>query len=118
MFVNRGPCSIVAANRVLIHWLLGVALVGENHRFRREIAGPALDRLADFELEFLRGQSEFGGDGGQSDISVKARQQTGATGSRFEHIGNRRKIVTHGLSNSRTALARRWTNGDNLNHSG
>jgi hypothetical protein len=26
--------------------------------------------------------------------------------------------VTHGLSNSRTALARRWTNGDNLNHSG
>src|SRR5271163_1724767 len=83
---------------------LGVALVGENHRFRREIAGPALDRLADFEVEFFRRQSEFGGDGGQSDISVKARQQTGATGSRFEHIGNRRKIVTHGLSNSRTAF--------------
>jgi hypothetical protein len=93
-------------------------LVSDNHRIRREIAGPALDRLTDFELEFLRRQSEFGGDGGQSNISVKARQQTGATGSRFEHIGNRRKIVTHGLSNSRTALARRWTNGDNLNHSG
>ena len=26
MFVNHGRCSIVAANRVLIHLLLGVAL--------------------------------------------------------------------------------------------
>ena len=58
-------------------------LVRDNHRIRREIAGPALDRLTDFELEFLRRQSEFGGDGGQSDISVEARQQTGATGSKF-----------------------------------
>ena len=31
MFVNRGPCSIVAANRVLIHLLLGVALVADFH---------------------------------------------------------------------------------------
>src|SRR5271163_3536097 len=38
MFVNHGRCSIVAANRVLIHLLLGVALVsGRPHRYPRHL---------------------------------------------------------------------------------
>jgi hypothetical protein len=52
---------ILAAARVLR---------GAESGSRREIAGSALDRFTDFEVEFLRRELEFGGDCSQSDVPV------------------------------------------------
>ena len=93
-------------------------LGGKSRWLRRQIPGPALDRLADLEIEFLRRQFEFGGYGRQPYIPVQAGQQPGAAGSRFERFGNGREIVTHGLSTLLRRFLRRGVNGDKLNDSG
>ena len=47
--------------------------------FRRsEIARAALDRFAQFGIEFLDGKFEFGGDGGEADVAVEPGKESAA----------------------------------------
>ena len=85
---------------------------------RREIARAALHRLAELRLERGRGQVEFGGDGGEADVAIEARQQTAAAGRDFDDVGGGREILTHGEHSTLLARPRAAADSDKLNEIG
>jgi hypothetical protein len=84
---------------------------------RQQIACAALDRLAEFRLEFSDGQLEFGRDGGEPDVTIEAGEKTAAAGAGLDDVGNCGQIVTHGTLNDLIArrgprCASQWRQGE------
>jgi hypothetical protein len=51
--------------------------------------------LGDFRFERAGRQFEFGGDGGEADVAVKAGQKLALSGALFKRLGFGGKVLTH-----------------------
>ena len=85
---------------------------------RRQVTRTALHRLADFQIEGRRRQVEFGGDRGEADVAIEARQQTAATGWRLDDVGGGGEILTHGEHSTLVVRPQAAANSDKLSEIG